>query len=175
MADPKKVYWDSCCWLGLINDEPGKAERCRFVLKEAVLGAYEIWTSTLSLAEVFKVTAEKEAIKMGVATFPLPPNNDVEFEKFLLQGFLVMVQVDFDIGVDARRLLRAHGVLKKPADGIHLASALQNNVDELHTFDDKNLIPLSGIVTRQDGVALTICYPPEPPTRELMGYPETPA
>lgn len=174
MADPIKVYWDSCCWLAFINDEPGKAQRCRYVLKEARLGAYQILTSTLTLAEVFKVTAEKEAIKSGTARFPLPPNKDIEFEKYLLQEFLLMVQVDFDIGIDARRLLRAHQPLKKPADGIHLASALANNVAELHTFDFKNLIPLSGIVTREDGGALKICPPPEPPTPELMGYPEQP-
>lgn len=166
MANPKKVYWDSCVWLGFINDEPGKADRCRHVLNEARKGNYEIWTSTLTLAEVFKVTAEK-----GEA-FPLPPNSDIQFEQFVLQNFLVLVQVDADIGVDARRLLRAHQKLKKPADGIHLASALANNVDEMHTFDADNLIPLSGAVTRADGVALTICFPPEPPTPELIPYDE---
>jgi predicted nucleic acid-binding protein len=165
LAAPKKVYWDSNCWLGFINDEPGKAERCRHVLNEARLGAFEIWTSALTLAEVFKVTGEKKQ------TFPLPHNTDIEFEKFVEQGFVVIVQVDADIGVDARRLLRKHAVLKKPADGIHLASALSNNVDELHTFDDENLTPLSGQVNRADGVALIICYPPTPPTRELLEYP----
>lgn len=165
MVAPKKVYWDSNCWLGYINDEPGKAERCRHVLNEARLGAYEIWTSALTLAEVFKVAAEK-----GQA-FPLPTNADVAFEKFVEQGFVVIVQVDADIGIEARKLLRQHGVIKKPPDGVHLASALASNVDEMHTFDDVNLTPLSGKVNRADGVALTICFPPAPPTRELLEYP----
>lgn len=166
MAAPKKVYWDSNVWLGFINDEAGKAERCRNVLREARLGAVEIWTSTLTLAEVFKVSSEKGQ------PFPLPKNGDVEFEKFVGQGFVVIVQVDADVGIDARRLLRQHAMLKKPADGIHLASALANNVDEMHTFDGENLIPLSGKVNRADGTALTICLPPMPPTPELMTYDE---
>jgi predicted nucleic acid-binding protein len=166
LADRKRVYWDSNVWLGFINDEEGKAERCRHVLKEARLGNYEIWTSALTLAEVFKVAAEK-----GQA-FPLPFNRDIQFESFVQQGFVFIVQVDADIGIDARRLLRAHQVLKKPADGVHLASALANNLDEMHTFDGENLLPLSGKVIRADGLPLTICLPPMPPTPELMAYPD---
>jgi predicted nucleic acid-binding protein len=165
LAAPKKVYWDSNVWLGFINDESGKADRCRHVLNEARLGNYEIWTSALTLAEVFKVSDEKGK------PFPLPFNRDIEFENFVQQGFVVIVQVDADIGIDARRLLRKYQVLKKPADGVHLASALANSMDEMHTFDDVNLTPLSGLVNRADGVALKICFPPMPPTAELMEYP----
>lgn len=164
MADPKKVYWDSNVWLGYINDEADKAERCRYVLNEARLGNYEIWTSALTLAEVFKAASEKGQ------PFPLPTNGDIEFERFVQQRFVVIVQVDVDIGIDARRLLRKYQVLKKPPDGVHLASALANNVDEMHTFDDENLTPLSGKVTRADGSPLTICFPPRPPTPELTTY-----
>ena len=44
-----------------------------------------------------------------------------------------------------------------------MATALLNNVDELHTFDRNNLIGLSNQIQRKDGVALKICKPPAPP------------
>ena len=143
-------------WLGLINEETGKSDRCRYVIKEARAGNVEIWTSAFTLAEVFKKQCEGK----GTA---LPETKDLDFEQYIEQEFFTLVQVDYDIGVKARRLLRGHPVLKKPADAIHLATALLNNLDEMHTFDADNLLRLSGLVMRDDGTALTICAPPEPP------------
>jgi len=54
LASKKKVYWDSCAWLGLINEEPDKIDSCRHVIDLARNGDIEIWTSTYTLAEVFK-------------------------------------------------------------------------------------------------------------------------
>lgn len=167
MADPKRVYWDTCVWLSLINDEDGRAGRCRYVISEARAGNMQIWTSAFTLAEVFKKNCEGKGIS-------LPEAKDLEFENFVEQDFFVVVQVDVDIGVLARRLLRQHVPLKKPPDAVHLASALINNLDEFHTFDDVNLTPLSGLVNRADGVGLVICFPPEPPQPELTEYPDTP-
>lgn len=159
MASPKKnLYWDTCTWLGLINQEPGKIDRCRYIIEEARKGNIQIWTSTFTLAEVFKKNCAAGVPAMGISA-----EMDVDFEDYIAQDFVTLVQVDFDIGVQARRLLRGHPKLKKPADAIHLATAVLNNVDELHTFDGDNLIPLSGVVTRQDKVPLTICLPQEPP------------
>jgi hypothetical protein len=116
----------------------------------------EIWTSALTLAEVFKVTQPG-----GPQT--IPAESDAKFEDFLDQDFVVIAQVDVDTGRLARRLLRQHGKLKKPPDAIHLATAVLNNLFEFHTFDGTNLLPLNGEVNRSDGVALTISFPPEPP------------
>ncbi len=155
MANPaKNVYWDTCAWLGLINEEAGKVDRCRYVMAEARARNIQVWTSTFTLAEVFKKNC-------GAGPDGIPVAADADFENYIQQEFLTLVQVDFDIGVLARHLLRTHPELKKPADAIHLACAALNNVDELHTFDGKNLIPLSGKVKREDGVSLIICLPPE--------------
>ena len=69
----------------------------------------------------------------GVQKSLLPPQDEI-FEDYILQDFVTRVQVDYDVGVLARRLLRAYPVIQKPQDGIHLATALLNNLDELHTF-----------------------------------------
>ena len=107
MASPKKVYWDTNVWLALINQEAGRVDRCRYVISEARAGKVQIWTSTISLAEAFKVTGE-------ISGVVLPEIKDLEFEQYVTQDCYVLVQVDYDIGVQARRLLRAHPPLKKP-------------------------------------------------------------
>jgi hypothetical protein len=61
--------------------------------------------------------------------------------------------------------MRQHSECKNPSDGVHLATALALNVDEMHTHGKSDLIRLSGKVLRADGVPLKICAPyiPEPP------------
>lgn len=155
MADIKRIYWDSCVWIGLINEEPDKVELCKEVLRQAKAGEVEIWTSSLTLAEVFKR-------KCGVAAAGIDESSDRNFESYIQQEFLVEVQVDHDVGVTARRLLRAHPELKKPMDAIHLATAALNNVDEMHTFDGANLLSLDRKVSRADGSPLRVLVPELP-------------
>lgn len=162
MADPKKVYWDACTWLSLINQQAGRAECCRYVISEARAGNIEIWTSAFTLAEVFK-----KSIGDG-KPLSLDESKDLEFEQYIQQDFLVVVQVDVDVGVLARRLLRKHPKLRKPADGIHLATAVLYNLDEFHTYDGDNLLVLNGEVKRQDGKPLVICQPPQDPHPRLF-------
>ena len=142
-------------WIGIINDEAGKADICSHHLELAKKGEIQIWSSTITLAEVFKK-------KCGTVTVAIDPARDEDFEKYLEQDFVVDVQVDREIGILARRLLRKHSELKKPMDAVHLASAMLNNVDEFHTFDEDNLLPLNGKVNRRDGKPLHILKPTIP-------------
>jgi predicted nucleic acid-binding protein len=156
LAETKNVYWDSCVWIGLINEEDGKASRCQYVVDQARGRAMQIWTSSISLAEVFKKKCEGKNVA-------LEESRDVDFEKYIEQEFLTEVQVDHDIGLLARRLLRRFPELKKPNDAIHLATAMLNNLYEFHTFDEDNLLLLNGKIDRMDGAPLVICIPPEKP------------
>lgn len=131
--------------------------RCEHVLKRARLGEVEIWTSALTLAEVFKVKCGGTVAQLMTAA------DDQKFEDYLNQDFVVIAQVDVDTGRTARRLLRQHSPLKKFPDAIHLATAVLNSLDEFHTFDGENLLPLNGTVNRDDGITLSICVPPVPP------------
>lgn len=154
---PKRVYWDSCTFLGLLNQEPGKVTNCRAVWNEAEKGLLVIYTSFFTFAEVFKVKCEGPAK-------PLAEEKDREIEQLLGQKWIRSVVVDEQIGVLARRLMRHHPECKKPSDGIHLATALILNVEEMHTFDGSDLLTLDGKVKRKDGKPLTICQPtPTPP------------
>jgi len=155
LAD-RKYYWDTCVWIGLINQEADKLPLCEHAIAQAEAGEVEIWTSTLSLAEVFKK-------KVAGAVVGIAEPADQVFENFLSQDYVVRVQVDVDVALLARRLLRAYPGLAKPADAIHLATALLNNVDEMHTFDGDNLLGLDGLIQKADGTLLRICHPPAAP------------
>jgi predicted nucleic acid-binding protein len=156
LATKRKVYWDSCAWIGLINEEPDKIDACRHVIDLAQNGDLEIWTSTYTLAEVFKKKCE--TVWTG-----LPEDKDLIFEDFLNQDFVIYAQVDVDVGKMARRLLRRHPELKKPPDAVHLATAIIHGCDEFHTTDAENILPLNGRVFRLDRSLLLICPPPKPP------------
>ena len=133
MADSKKIYWDACIWIAFINREEGKFPQCDYLVEQARKNKLTIWTSCLSLAEVFKKKCAGENIA-------LPEEKDVAFEDYVHQDFFFEIQMDHDIGVEARKLLRTYKILKKPTDAIHLASAIINNLDEFHTFDYENIL-----------------------------------
>jgi predicted nucleic acid-binding protein len=157
LANKLAVYWDSCVWLRLINGEPG-ADLCESILERAKHGEVAIWTSSLTLAEVFKFKCDGPK--------SLPQEQDELFEKYIDSEFVVEVQVDHAVATVSRRLCRKFGPpigpLKKPNDGVHLASAVINNLDEFHTFDADDLLKLDGKVLRQDGTLLKICLPHGP-------------
>jgi predicted nucleic acid-binding protein len=108
----------------------------------------------LSLAEVCKVKDVKEADPQTLADF---------FEN----EYLLLVNVDREVGTLARKLMMSGLSGLKPADACHLATAaLTPGVSALHTFDDK-LLKLTNQVTKVDSLPLKICFPdvggPTPP------------
>jgi predicted nucleic acid-binding protein len=152
----RTVYWDACTFLGLINREPGKVDATTEVWREAERGETSIITSTFTLAEVFKAKCEGKQK-------PFPEADDAKVLQLLTQKWVTTIVVDQRIATAARRLLRRHPECKKPTDAIHLASALQMNVDEMHTFDEVDLLRLDGKVNRQDRQPLKICKPSAAP------------
>ena len=156
MVDEPKYYWDACVWIGLINQEPDKIASVRSVIERAQKGEVEIWTSAFTLAEVVKKKCS--GVQAGLAS-----DDDEAFEDYLAQDFIQRVQVDFDVGTAARRLLRRFPAIKKPQDAIHVATAAMNDVDELHTFDGNDLLRLDGQIPMANGQMLKICKPPAPP------------
>jgi predicted nucleic acid-binding protein len=156
LAEKPRYYWDACAWIALIQQEPGRFDSLKYVIEEAKADRVQIWTSLFTLAEVYKRPCGDEQKS-------LLPQQDETFQDYILQPFVERVQVDFNIGVLARKLLRTYPKIQKPQDGIHLATALIHNADELHTYDRENLIDLTEQIERRDGKKLKICHPPNPP------------
>jgi predicted nucleic acid-binding protein len=149
------VYWDSCVWIGLLNEEPDKVDSARWVVERAERGEVEIWTSTITLAEVYKIVPAG-----GTAD----PEGDKKLDEFLAQPYIVHVQVDQDVAMEARRLLRAKlPGLRKPYDAVHIACAAWHNIETFHTFDRDDLLPLNGLIKCRNGNPMTVCKPPERP------------
>jgi predicted nucleic acid-binding protein len=149
---PRRLYWDSCAFLGLINPGEAKHADCRAVWDQAERQQAVLFTSFFAFAEVFKAKCEGPAK-------PLAEAQDRAIEVMLRQPWVQPVVVDERIGTAARRLMRQHPECKKPSDAIHLATALALNVDEMHTYDRSDLLRLSEKVFRADGVPLKICTP----------------
>lgn len=169
------VYWDSCAWIGLINEEPDKRDACRAVWTEIVDGKTELHTSVAAITEVYRVACEKGRAK------PLETAEDAKINTFMRQSFVNYSLLDEHTALLAKKLLREHHEISKPMDGVHLATAILRNVDELHTYDGADLTGLSGKVKRIDGNALIIRAPeplplppePSPPPPSLFNlYPQ---
>lgn len=150
MTDRKKVYWDACAWLGLINGEQDKAAELEVVWSKAEHGEVEIWTSAFCIAEVYKAKCEAGKVSLS-------PEYDEQIDNLFDQPFVHITQVDLGVARLAKQLLRGDNKLSKPSDGIHLATAILWNVDQLHTWDKSDLIGL--VVNRADGETLEICTP----------------
>ena len=127
-----KVYWDSNCFLSLLQEEAG-APQCEQVLQDAQDGKVIIVTSSLTLAEVLKM-------KGKVA---IPKDQQDTVVKFFLSEYIVIRNVTRKTAELARELIWDHGIDFK--DAVHVASALENKLTMMHTFDS-GLIKKSGLI-----------------------------
>jgi predicted nucleic acid-binding protein len=136
MIQKEKIQQSS----GRIED---RETMCRAVIRQAEQGKFEIATSTLSLAEVCKNPTIKQTDDDQVAAY---------FE----HDYILLVNLDRHVGETARSMMRAYSL--KPADAIHLATAIVSRAEELHSFDG-DLLDLDDVVPKLDGTDLKICKP----------------
>lgn len=157
MAKMPWVYWDACTWIAYINQEKaiiqksGSPEnrfaKCLDILERATRGKLEIVTSAFTLAEVCKSPDVRDS----------PLDN---LPGFFDRSYIVTVPVDMSIGRKAQHMQASGLVRLKPADSIHLASAIRAKVSELHTFDE-GILKLDGVIPGADGKPMRICKPSE--------------
>jgi predicted nucleic acid-binding protein len=147
---PKRVYWDACAWIALIQKEKilsgglveDREQMCRTVIEAAKQGKLEIVVSTFCLVEVCKENSTGAVDKLA---------------DFFETDYLLMVALDRFVAEQARKLMQSgHGL--KPPDASHIATALISSVEEMHTFDAR-ILALSGLLERPDGTKLRICKP----------------
>ena len=155
MTDELQVYWDSCCWIGLINQEDRWFADLKTVFDSAQRGDAQLWISTITILEVVKVPSESGMPR------PWPDANIAQVDNLFLQDYVRTVQLDQQIARKAREIYRSTPSLglRKQMDAIHLATALFHNVDEFHTDDGEDLLDLDKALTCRDGRQLRICKP----------------
>jgi predicted nucleic acid-binding protein len=155
MPEPVPVlYWDADVFLSYIEDHPVRAPVVQSLLADARSGTVEIVTSALTIAEVAYASAERLA---GVLSPDLEQKIDALWEQ---GGPARVVEVYPLIAARARNLIRLgipQGWSLKPADAIHLATAQQLQVTEIHVYDgqwaryaDEIGIPISEPHTDQE-------------------------
>ena len=161
-TSPNRVAWDSCTWIAHIQQEKirgsdgktiveDRGAMCRPVLDAAERGIIEIVISAITLVEV--IARNRSA---GI--------DDQTVRDYFDNDYILIVNVDKQLGDFARRLMFAGHPGLKPPDAIHLATACIANVRELHTFDER-LLRLDGVIDRLDGTRLVVKKPavPAPP------------
>jgi predicted nucleic acid-binding protein len=124
-------YWDSDCFLGWLQAEPDKEERCRQVLEAAEDGKVLIVTSALTIAEVLALRGRD----------PIPPDRRATVEAFFRRDYIHVRNITRRIAEQARIYVWDFGVA--PKDALHVATAIDAGLGLLNTFD-KALISKSG-------------------------------
>ena len=129
-------YWDSTNWISLLaEDEEYRADICQNILNDMVAGKLTLITSAWTLAEVVK-----RRHSPGV-----PADDDQVITDFFRQhDNLVIHDVTRAVSEKARSLSREHGL--RPADAVHLATALSSGAEVFETWDMNDFSPLRGRV-----------------------------
>lgn len=134
----RRIYWDSNCWLSLINVIPDRAPVLKLLLSDSKneLGDIALVTSVISKVEVAFAQSEYQGGQ---------PDRTVEEAIDALwadRSAVTIIETHDQIALEARGLIRSgrhQGWRLKPMDAVHLATAKWFGVDEFHTYD-KELI-----------------------------------
>lgn len=123
-----KPYLDSNIYIwtlvGPNGPDPVKAKLSAEILQLAEDGHFAVYASTFIEAEVVKAPGEP----------PLSVTQEQKIVNFLGRSFFIWIEVDRLIAEKARQLVRDHGW--KPADAVHVATALRAECDQLLTWDE---------------------------------------
>ena len=130
-------YWDSCCFLGWLKEEPDKLGECEAGIRLAERGKLVLVTSALTLAEVLRLKGKNS----------IPVADREKVRRFFENAYIEIYDVDRAIAEAAQDVVWNYGIA--PKDAIHVATAISTardlDIEQLDTFD-KPLIGHSGTI-----------------------------
>jgi predicted nucleic acid-binding protein len=146
----ERVYWDTCLFIAMIEEESDRHLCCSNLFREASEeGKTQIVTSCLTIAECPNLTQNEEQEKA--------------IADFFTNKCVVVVDVQRWISQKSREIRREtnhwHTKTLNIQDSLHLATAVYANVDRVLTYDETDLIPLSKRFRTRDGRPLPISKP----------------
>jgi len=160
MTSPKKIYWDTSCFLCFLN--PVEIDRrliCEDVLRHANLGDIEIWISVWAIIEVIRPKKPGNAplppwATKAIAAVPearepledlwrrfqraspsqkLTDDQIAKIQQMFEWPFLKKIYIDERMANKAVQLERDCGI--KPADAVHAACAILAGCDVIQRWD----------------------------------------
>lgn len=139
-----RFYWDASVFSAWLNKEEGRFDICDAILRAAEEGQVKIVTSAITLVEVFGYSLAE--LHGGNLSHQQITDKDYQVESLFNAEYIEVVNVDRFIARTARDLRRNHPQLRrKTIDAIHIASALNTEVEELHSYDTEDMLKLSSI------------------------------
>ncbi len=138
-----KRYWDSFCFIALLNDDEG-AEDCEKILDDAKEGKTIIIVSPLVQVEV---------IRPKGSPIPIPIADKERVQAFFENDYIKWRNIDRSISNSAQGLCWAFCI--HPRDALHVAIAIDTDCDILETTDDR----LLKLPEKMKGMALKIVKP----------------
>lgn len=187
MSDLAKLYWDSSCFLSVLNAEPGRVDVCKDILKNAELGNIKLYTSLWAVVEVVRPkrpgTRElpawaEEAIAAIEKDHP-QARADLEMlwrrhqsDETLLKltedqinkiegmffGWKFLELVRIDKGIAQKAVEIQRDYNLKAGDSIHVASAMAVKVAELQRWD-RDFNKVKGLVNVTEPTHITPAGP----------------
>ena len=56
--NPKRICWETTCFIARFNEEAGRVEICKAILEAARKGEIELYTSFITVCECAKIKGE---------------------------------------------------------------------------------------------------------------------
>lgn len=129
------IYWDACCFVYLINDDPERIDVLKPLYENARKGGMHLATSTISIVEVSYTIREQAASS----------SDESELARidalWRCPDAIQLIEFYRETAFEARRLSRVlyessiRGLSNN--DCIHLASAKARGVTEIHSYETK--------------------------------------
>jgi predicted nucleic acid-binding protein len=159
---PPKYYWDACVILEYLNQSPSRAPDVNALLDSADKGEIQIFTSTLSIAEVAFAAEDRNAGALSKET------EDKIDKLWAIGSPIQLVEFHRIIAEDARDISRsamAQGIGGMGSvDKMHLATAMRIEADEVHTYEAE-----STRIKWANVSGLTVCEPESPKPQLAIG------
>lgn len=133
-TDASRLYWDANVMSSYVQDLPDRADVVEELLERASAGEFTIFTSMMSRVEVAFAEQEHEDAALSQEAL------DRIDELWTPESPIELVEFFESVALEARDLVRRGRVSDKslkPADAVHLATAIHLDVGEMHTYDEK--------------------------------------
>ena len=133
--DKIKIYWDSCCFLAVLNDEAEFGDVCCQIVNESKLGEIDLFFSPLTMAETVR--------PKGSAS-PLSRENRDKVLGFFENDYITFINFSREIARSSLELCWDYELHAR--DSMHLAAALSASCNFLETTDAK-LLSMNGKIS----------------------------